>query len=276
MHLNLIRAAILVMTICASACTNAGKPVDTKPNAEPVDLPSCVGPSVKVVLLQDQTGSRTTTRTEQIDEALLDRVINLVVSTCGRLLVGAVRERSNEALVPLTIPVPPVAPTRPDLQNAFDQAEAMSWFRKAHARFTTDAELWLTDVNQRIDTFKARAMQLLTNAKLAGRSGVGDAINRADTALAEPEANAERTSAGHRYVVVAGDGISNTGIATPATLSSGAMVIVANGAGILGSLAGLPNVRLFEGLGAAIDHVTEREELARRSSESARPDGRRQ
>lgn len=68
---------------------------------------------VKIAILQDQTESRNSTRTELVTPAVLEIAIGLLRETCGELLVGPIRDKTNRPLERLVMPMAPEEPIPP-------------------------------------------------------------------------------------------------------------------------------------------------------------------
>jgi hypothetical protein len=214
-------------------------------------------PCVKIAFLQDQTGSRNSTRTELLTSSDLEIAIDLLRDTCGEILVGAIRDTSNQPFDRLTIGPAPRTPQRPrDDGNVFDVQEAMAAYEKSLATHDREVQQWRDDVNTRVVAFTDRVEALVSETSLARSSAVWDAVFRADVALAEPEL--ARSSEGRRYIVLVSDAQDTTRTrARP--LRSGAALIVANGKGTLGSFGPVAGVKAFEGLPPAITWIAELE-----------------
>lgn len=263
------RAVLRLVAVAASALPIVGcdEPRAAEPPAalngaaaaqRPVDVVA-VSPShcVKIVFLQDQTDSRESTRTELLTASDLDIAIGLLRETCGELLVGAIRDKSNRPFDRLAIGPAPRKPLRPrDDGNAFDVQEAMAVYEQELATYDRQVRQWREDVDARVTAFTERVETLVTDTSLSRSSAVWDAVFRADVALAEPEIT--RSSEGSRYICLVSDA-QNTTRAHMRPLRSGAVLVVANGAGTLGSLASVAGVRGFEGLPAAITWIGELE-----------------
>jgi hypothetical protein len=263
MHRRLIQFCF-VACLAPIACGCDGNAITRQraagARASSLDIPACDQSIVKLVLLEDQTWSSETTKTERIQGQALDSAIEIVRARCGELLLGAIRDRSNRPFLRVEIPPAPLPPVRPASNNVFDQADAMAVFNRANDTFTDAAESWQADVDRRISDFRTRAADFSSIQSLASRSAIGDAINRADTALAEAGATGGRTSEGHRWIVLASDGESNVGTPIPRSLRSGARLVIANGIGTRGLLD--PKVELFEGLKPALKFVGDCERRA--------------
>lgn len=219
---------------------------------------------VKIAILQDQTESRNGTRTELVTPAVLEIAIGLLRETCGELLVGAIRDKSNRPLERLVMPMAPEEPIRPRADgNAFDVRDAMAIYDQKVAAYDRELRQWRDAVDVRVAAFVERVDTLVAETRLANSSAVLDAIFRADVALAEPEINT--SSEGSRYIVLASDA-QDTTRTRMRPFRSGALLVVANGAGTLGSLASIPGVRGFEGLPAAISWIGDAERAKLNSS----------
>lgn len=250
-----IAIALLVSTLALAGCEMPW--TETQPAATAAEAPAHNAAEVhpvKIVVLEDQTGSRTTTRTEQVTPASLEPCIALLKETSGVLLVGAIRDTSNRTLIRLVIPPAPPRPVaRPLPSNAFEALDVQALNDREQSAYEALDGEWQQDVDARVAEFLRNVEELTSNPKLAWRSAVAAAIARADAAVAEPETV---SSEGRRFVVLSSDAVETTGKAiTP--LRSGAMLVVVNGAGILGSAAVVPGVQQFENLAAALLWVTE-------------------
>lgn len=256
-------AAFAVSTLAITGCETprAAEPpeaMDEVPAAQPVgDTAPAPSPCVKIAFLQDQTGSRNSTRTELLTSADLEIAIELLRDTCGEILVGAIRDKSNQPFSRISIGPAPRKPQRPrDDGNVFDVQEAMAAYEESLATYDREVQQWRDEVDARVVAFMDRLEALVSEASLSRSSAVWAAVFRADVALAEPEIT--RSSEGRRYIVLASDA-QDTTRTRMGPLRSGAALVVANGAGTLGSLAHVAGVKAFEGLPAAITWITELE-----------------
>lgn len=248
--MRLSSLALVTVLGLSAACSHAPAPI-------PAPVEKLLAPLVKIALLQDQSPSRNTTRTEVISDAALREILGLLARTGGEIVVGTIRHSSNEPLERLMIVPGPAPPSKPGDGNVFDTLDARAAYDVKLAAHSSAAADWQRAFDNASEAFLVRARRVLTNPVLSRRSAVWDAASRADVALAEPEAG-PHSSLGHRYIVLISDCRESTG-RTPVTLQSGATIVVVNGAGTLGSFEGLAGVQQFEGLGAAVNWIVRRE-----------------
>lgn len=248
-------ALLLTLSLVSAACTNTA--AEAPPAPEPRET------RAKIAILEDETGSRETTRTERVTPDVLRQAADALASRSGVLLFGTVRDASNLPFVRLTLTAAPARPASRRSGNVFQDLDLREKERRDLADFDTRAEVWETGFKTAFEAFE-RDVAARRKLTLARRSAIWASIARADVALAEPEAGP--SSEGRRYILLASDGQETAG-GKPVPLRSGATLVVVNGAGTLGSLAGVPDVHLFENLQAAFAWVLDREGAATRSGQ---------
>ena len=259
-----VTVLLILMAGLGGACRGSSRSAEAPPIERSTTSPTYC---VKVAVLADQTGSRNYTRTEDLTTTALEPIIELLRGRCGELLVGAIRDRSNQPFGRLAIPPGPPSPTPPADGNVFDVLDAKAVYDQEMARYQSELPARSDLVEQRIQAFR-QEVTTLAKQPLAHRSAVWEAISRADVALAEPEPPG-RSSTGRRYIIAGSDVHDTTG-AQARPLASGATLVVANGAGTLGSLASVPGVKAFESLSAALLWVSETEGATPSAAERVR------
>jgi|GEM_PF-1330373 len=233
-------------------------------------LPVAAGPAVvqtvtaaplRIALLQDKTGSSTTTRTPLLTPGQLQHVLAICHDRGGEITFGLIRDESNHLFERITIERPPVAPVRvvEQRRNALAQQAAQhaadERFYAATKSYLPIKAAWEQSLQARERAFLANVERLLADAPDAQHTDVNGGTGRADLFLAEDDAIFGAPS--HRYLIVISDGIDN--IHKPAPLiTSGATVIVVNGSGSLGTLADL-HPHQFESIDAALNFITSKE-----------------
>ncbi len=207
-------------------------------------------PRLRLVILQDVTGSMKEAHTQPITVEELQAAIELIRSRGGELGFGLIGEQSDRSLLRLAIEPPPVAPPEPSepsnpLRRPRWQREHQEW-EQARQR---NEQRWKEETEKRKQAFLAEAQRRL-EAPVAGRSDICGGIRRGDLMLAEP------FSGGHiAFLMLITDGLHNVrGSDCPKTLSSSARLLLVNGAGILGVVGKYKPTR-FESVRAALEFI---------------------
>jgi hypothetical protein len=237
----------------ASSAANVQDQAHAADPSAPEAIPLAPAPSrvVRVAILEDQTGSRRSTRTERVTANALDRLIDFVMRTGGTLVLGAIRDTSNRPLVRLSVrpgPVPPAPPSTPD--NPFQAAEARAQFQASEKQYREKYVAWEYEVQPSVAEFRKAALTLLAREDEAGRTDVWGGLQRVDLALSEPVPPGHHVAA---FIFLVSDAEDNRRLRHE-PLRSGATLLLVNGAGRLGVLAPLNPLR-FEALDAAVDYV---------------------
>ncbi len=217
-----------------------------------------VAAPVKVVVIQDKTGSTNWTRTPQLTLEDFDAPISLLKRSSGELAFGLIRDSSNRGLVRLHIdpaPVPPAETARTG--HVFVDMRAANAYRAARAQYQQQLAVWQSATEANIALFKRQIQPLLDSAPNARASDVFGAIRRADLLLSEPEAAGKERA--HRWILVASDGQHNQGPAMANGLSSGARLVCVNSAGeSCGSLERFKPLKM-ESISSGIRYLIETE-----------------
>lgn len=215
-------------------------------------LPVTAGPPVKIDVMADKTASTQRTRTQQLQPADVDQLIDLLRLRGGDLAVGLIQDQSNRTLLRLRVKVPPSEPEAPSQEgNAFEVAERMEKYKADKNQAAILKREWQAEVDADVEQFRGELSALLEREPNFRRTDVWGAIWRADLFLSESDAGWPQPT--HRYLILVSDAQDN--VKQPATpLRSGAKLILVNGSASLGSIASL-NPERFESVAAAFDYV---------------------
>ena len=209
--------------------------------------------AVRVVVLQDQTGSVNWTRTPTLSYEDLVPLVNLVKERSGEVAFGLIRDSSNRGLIRLAITTPEPAglqtPAKWSVNPFIANRERAEFQRKQQAREKT-RQVWAAANNPLVESFRAGVESLLKAPANAKRTDVYGALRRADSFLAEDP----RAWGGgvYRTAIVISDGRDNQRGAVPEWRSK-AQVLAVNSEDSIGDLARLqPSPKRFESIQAAI------------------------
>ncbi len=227
---SLVAASFSVATVFAQAC-----------------------PVVRVVVLQDQTGSVNWTRTPTVRYEDLTPLMELVKLCSGEVAFGLIRDSSNRGLVRLMIqnPWPPELqpPARWPVNPFVANQERAAFDQKKQSR-DRDRQAWAAINNPVINAFREAVVALLKAPADAKRTDLYGALRRADAFLAEDP----RVWRGEVYsaAIVITDGLDNKHGAKPEWRSKAQILAVnsEDSIGDLGSLRPLP--KRFESIQAAV------------------------
>lgn len=251
--------AVLVSVLLSAGC---GKPVGAQSDSSALQEPVTTREvkrrlnALRIVIIQDKSLSTGQTRTPQLQLADLDRLVELLGQTGGELAVGIIHDRSNLGFVRLRIDGPPeqlVFPPKAD--NPLERRKQETPFRKQLEEFNSRKQVWLDEMQSRIDEFQKTLEPVLSMASNAQHSPVWDAVNRAELFLSESDASSKTKP--HRYAMYITDGLDDVG-ARPVPVHSEDNILMVNGAGQSGALAVLQPQR-FESIEAAIRFIVENE-----------------
>jgi hypothetical protein len=228
---------------------------------EPAVVQTVTAVPLRIAILQDKTGSSTTTRTPLLTSGQLQRFLAICHDRGGEITFGLIRDESNHLFERMTIGPPPHAPVK----AVVHRTNALALQAAQHAadeQFNADMKnylplksAWDRSLQARENAFLANVERLLAGAPDAQHTDVNGGVARADLFLSEDDAIFGAPT--HRYLVVISDGIDN--VHKPAMpLKSGATVVVVNGIGSLGSLADL-HPRQFENVDAALSFIASKE-----------------
>ncbi|HZT36052.1 MAG TPA: hypothetical protein VFA15_09035, partial [Nitrososphaera sp.] len=207
---------------------------------------------MKVVFMQDQTGSTNWTRTPQVLPSDFEPLREVFRRQGGEAALGLIRDDSNRGLVRKRFPAPLPKPQPPvENDDIFEDAEAADNFQKQIVQWERDCALREKQIDQLFTDFLAEIKPLLEQKANARRTDVWSAVTRGDLCL--NEGNAGWPQPTHRYLVLVTDGLDNVG-KSRAAFKSGARVLLVNGSATVGSLASL-NPDRFESVRAAIQEI---------------------
>jgi hypothetical protein len=218
------------------------------------------GAPVRVVLLQDKTGSANWTRTPQLVITDFNPLMDLIKTNSGEIALGLIRDSSNRGLLRLRVDLPPVEPPKPvPTGRPFDDMRATKTYRTASTVYQNDLEAWQKRTESEIAAFKSQAVPLLEQKANAPATDVWGALVRADRLLSEPSPGGAPSA--HAWLLVASDLYHNAGPARTQGLSIRARLVVIN-SGQTASLAPLKPVR-FEAIAPALRYVVDTEKGAK-------------
>jgi hypothetical protein len=254
----LVFVTIIVVFVACSGKAPAAAPSS---GAAPVGTGSVAGTSqaaapIRIIHLQDKTGSSDTTRTPLLTLDQLRRSTALCRVRGGEVLVGLIRDESNRLFVRYTVLPPPEEPVfQPQSSNAISAQAEKHRFDKRLADYRDRRNAWEAKAAHDEEVFLREAAELLKGPPDAERSDVHGALTRADLAAAEDDAVFGAPT--HRYIVLVSDAIDNVQKPAP-EMKSGATIIVVNGAASLGTIASL-NPKRFESIDAALNFIAAQE-----------------
>lgn len=269
--MNLLATACTILLLLGAAgCVPSPGPAPQAlaepPSASSPECPS----SARVAILQDQTGSRTASLTPVLTPADLEPIAGLLLACGGELRVGEIRESAPGAFAALRIGAPPVPLLEPSAwpTNPFDRADARAAHEKERALSEAARAAWARESEQRVAEFRSALESRWTGQRLAHRSDVWSALERAQLFLEEPTSPLRGSV--RRWLLLLSDGEHTA--APPAhafQLDPRITLIVVNSAGHQGQLGPL-NPRRFESLDAAVQWIVE--ESTRHIGEKEEPD----
>lgn len=212
-----------------------------------------VCPVVRVVVLQDQTGSVNWTRTPTVRYEDLVPLVDLVKQCSGEVAFGLIRDSSNRGLIRLVIesPVPPeLQPPASWSLNPFIANRERAAFEQKKQLRDRERQAWAATHNPLVEAFRGGVVSLLKTSADARRTDLYGALRRADSFLAEDP------RAWHREVymaaIVISDGLDNKHNAVPEWRSK-AQILAVNSEDSIGDLGRLyPPARRFESIQAAV------------------------
>lgn len=254
-----IRATLLFLSLLGlvAGCRDH---TSLPPASAPAEAPQTRSRSLlKIVIMQDKSGSTATTRTQQLTVNDLEPLLE-ILGTQGEsdLGVAIINDNSDRPLLRVRIPVPPEPPTATpeDSQegNPFDRLYENEE-DKPDAVFDKQVQHWKTLRNDRLAAFRAAAEPLLAQ-KAQGLTDIEGALARADQMLAEEELH-WKVDQRHLYLLLITDGIP-TVRRLRTKLKSTPTVLMVNGSGSVGALARLNPLR-FESPQRAIQYIRDKE-----------------
>jgi hypothetical protein len=249
---GLVSAAILLLLLATSACTERTnpQPAALSTAAAAAVLPICT--PVRIVVMQDQTGSTSWTRTPALTYNDFGPLIEVCGQCGGELAVGLIRDQSNRSLVRVRLEAQPVEPPLVKLpHNRFRAALAKAEQENDHSKFEAKYDEWLAEMQSRLAEFRTAVEPLLSPDKCADRTDIWGAVTRADAFLAEDDASWGQKT--HGWAVFLSDGEAN--VKAPfEKMRSHTKVLVVNGSASLGVFEKLGAIR-FESTKAAFDFI---------------------
>jgi hypothetical protein len=262
--------AIVLLALLLTALYGCGNPnaamlarsAQTPAISRTDDPPELIsGAPLRIVVFEDETGSRLETRTPQLTPEQLRRLIALCEAHAGEIGFGVIRDESNNLFERLTIDPPPPPPTAQVATgtNGIDleakQAELDGAYNRDVVTYNADIKKWKGNVADHEKMFVSNVSRLLAQPPDAQRTDVNGGIGRAELFLSENEAVFGKPA--HRYLVMISDGQDN--IHKPKTaLPPNTTLIIVNGVGSVGSLADLHPLR-FESIDAALNYIAAKE-----------------
>lgn len=247
-----LAAALLLSTGCYRSGGTTSIPPNTRIESavDSQEEGNALVPTLYAVF-DDKSGSVTSARITPLREQDLLALVENLRLTGGELAFGLIGESTDRPLLRLRVPVPPSRPTKREVRNAFERAEQDALFQEQLEKYEADVRRWKAEVDQRVDVFINAVRPRLEEKATAKRSPINSALTRAELYLNEPVSTWPK--APHRYIVLNSDAIDTTKSA-PATIKSGATLVIVNGSGSLGVLEPLNPLR-FESVQAALDHI---------------------
>jgi hypothetical protein len=248
-RLGLIPCVLVVFVILAAACSRT-------PGAHSIDAPQGVDSSaehvctpVRVVILQDKTGSATWTGTPFLQVGDLEPLFELLSYCGGELGLWLISDDSNRGLLRLNIDKPPIEPVEPPKEgNPYKVAEKYAAYRREANNFSNKLAVWEKESERRVAMFNADAELILKRSASARKTDVWGAIRRADLFLSE-----SASAWGQEplcYAVLITDGKDNVRREKVRALGSAAKLLMVNASGSVGALEALNPLR-FESIQSA-------------------------
>lgn len=245
-------AALLLSTGCYRSDSSTDKPRNTRIESVVASQEQNALVPALYAVFEDKSKSVKSARITPLREQDIKALIDNIRLTGGELAFGLIGESTDRPLLRLRIPVPPPRPTKREVQNAFERAEWDALFQEQLEKYEADMGHWKADVDQRAGAFLDAVRPRLQEKAIAKRSPINSALTRSELFLNEPVTAWPR--APHRYIILNSDAIDTTKSA-PATIKSGATLVIVNGSGSIGILESLNPLR-FESVQAALDHIT--------------------
>ena len=210
-------------------------------------------PVLKIVVLQDKSGSTSENLTPQLTLAEIEYFVGLIAINGGEFAIAFIDERSDEPMHRLFLDPPPALPEEPEkATNPFSDRKSRSEFREKQAQYELDRREWEARSRDAIDRFKREVEDRLEAPSNAQKTDVLGALLRAEYFLNEPEAASQES---FKVLIVISDAQDNVAAhAIPSTLDSGAQLILINGTDSLGALEVLKPLR-FESISSAMRYL---------------------
>jgi hypothetical protein len=253
-------AIVIVAAACiAAACGDtAHASAAEAPSTE--SRPVCA--PVKVALIVDKSKSAPGTRTPALSIDEVDSLVEVVASCGGELAFGVIHDRITDPFVRLRLDARPQKPADSTAHNVILRRREQSALTRSYAE---NLKRWEDNATAKVGAFGQRVKPLLEHAADANWSPVWDSVARGDLFLAERESGPDEDA--RRVLILVSDAVDDVRGA-PAqrraalqSLKSGATLLIVNGAGSAGSLAGLKPVS-FESFEPAVRYVEQLTETA--------------
>lgn len=240
-----------VMLLVANGCTRTPA---TQPPTPPARQVSTAAP-LKVVVLQDKSGSVDSTRTPRVTMSQFDALVSAVRERGGGIAFGFIDDESNESFTVMRVDAPRAVPTDPGREgNPFKVAEAVAKYKKELGEFEKNERQRQSAADQQVEAFKARVGSLLEDAGRSGATDVYGGLNRADLYLAEVGDTYSSDAQPQRFMILISDGLDNMRRPVGA-LRSRSQIILVNGSANIGVMKDYTPLR-FEGIDSAFLYVT--------------------
>lgn len=247
LYLIVFAAMGLLLFLLGQGCASADGPVSTEATLEAI-----VPAPVKIVVMQDKSGSVTETRTQQLNEDHLRQLAEVVLARGGELAFGLIRGESNLSLLRMQLTEPPLAPELPTADGSrLVRIQKEKAHEEARSKYDAVYAIWRDEALHEIQAFMKAAKAQLERPASARKTDIHGAVLRADLFLAESDLVWSQPT--HRYALFVSDGI-DTSKKQPIDPVSGAQFILVNGAASIGSLEALAPER-FESASAAINYI---------------------
>lgn len=181
-------------------------PASNSPTSQTTLSRPCVGWPKRAAILFDQSSSTGQTRTEHPAVQQLDPLIDCSIRSGGELIVGSIRDTSNETLTRLLVSPGPVRPTpTPTTNNAVLDYDSAAAFEAELAAFNVREAAWQARVTVNVAQFRKLTAELLARRADATATALAEAVTRAYVALDEPTPFAWLENA-ERVLVLVTDG----------------------------------------------------------------------
>ncbi len=211
--------------------------------------------TVRIGLLDDQTGSSIPMRTPHLT---VDSIVRLVDAVKGQdsltleVGVGLIRDVSRQGLIRLRIDPPPTPPAAAAASsgNAFIDLKTRQQSGRERDAYLLARQAWVSKTQTDVEAFKRRLAPVLTGRDDAQSTDVFTPIRRVLAFLNEPTADG---SSARKFILLASDAQDNSA-AQFSGIPTSVKLILTNGFGSAGSLERY-NPSLFENLEAAVEFL---------------------
>lgn len=280
---NIFVLCLLLLTTACSGQVNS-KSTETITSVENSSVetffrhqPPIVNPA-KIAIAIDFSGSRETSRINQITLDDLSTLIDTISSQGGEIGVIAICADSNFPALRIRIESPPyldpsgfnlaVKPTPPKIEgiSPFKAAELQQEYQQQLAQYQQfeaksekqialhkqDLKRWQEQQKQKLNSFQSELKTLLQKPASCQNTDIWGAITRIDLFLNEDSSIWNLTP--NNFAVLITDGEHNTD-REPVVMQSEAEILLVNGAGKAGEIGNL-NYKAFEAPVAAFEYLT--------------------